>query len=293
MNSSFQKITAVVGLALSFGLVSCKENSLVSPDIPQVTSTEATNNLISPDPFKQYTLTKHGQATLTYQADGRLKQVMHGLGTLANPTEYTEYSYDNLSIKSTRTMGAGKKLEITYLLGPNTGRVYESIEKHYTYYIKGMSLTQLHWLYEYDNKGYLKTRRKKNASTDRSEYTFNAAGDLSKVTVYDIYDVVVQEVTFAYDQPSNDILTDKLPLYSSWATYPDSYLPIFGKTSKHLVKRITQKEFRGVNPVVDRFFAYTLNADGYVKEEQEFEMGTAALVAVRPYEYKVRTMGIQ
>ncbi len=92
MNTIFRRFTAVLGLTATLGLVSCQDKTLLSPDRPQVAT--GLNRLASPG----YTLSKHGQATLTYQSDGRLQQATYAPGPVVYPANTVLYSYGFQSI---------------------------------------------------------------------------------------------------------------------------------------------------------------------------------------------------
>ncbi|GAB3506309.1 hypothetical protein GCM10027341_39150 [Spirosoma knui] len=294
MNTLFKKSITTVGFVASFGLLSCQENNLVTPDKPVYASTESAKDIISPGLPKNYQLVKHGQATLTYLADGKLQKVTYGPGTYANIYNRTEYNYGFLSIKATSYDGNKVGQEDTYQIDVNTGRCYESKHVTYSYYSSGTVVNEKNWVYKYTDKGQLKTRANKSNGAERTDYSFNAEGDLAKVTSYGANGAASNEITFAYNQPVSDpILDDRTALNPGWANLPDTYLKIFGKSSKHLVKRITQKKLPGNQIQFDRFHNYTLNADGYVTEEKEFNVANAALVDTKPYDYKISVISVQ
>ncbi len=291
MNTFFQKSTLAFGLAASLSLVSCQDKDLVTPDHPAEAAKAATaldGGIVVGFP-KKYTLTKHGQATLTYQADGRLKKVDYA-GQV--PAFYTIYTYALQTITTTTYTGNKVFNKVTYQLD-NTGRCTTAKETDYMYYgptpqnpYGSYSTTDINSTYQYNALGQLKTRFINNAGY-QTDYVFNPAGDLSKITNYKNF-VAAEEVTFAYDQPVGDpILADRYPINSTWTNLPDPYLKIFGKTSKHLVKLLTQKLLPTNQTLTNHYFAYTLNTDGYVTEAKEFNIANAALVATTGYEYLV------
>ena len=289
MNTLFKKITVAFNLALCIALVSCNENSLVTPDKPIVESAQVKNNDLPVVSFPQkYTLTKHGQATLSYFRDGRLQRV-----TYEGPSAYSrrEYSYGAQSIKVISYSGDVIVQQDTYLLDA-TGRCYESKQLSYTFYSYGTVENTNGFLYQYNDKGQLKTYLLKNSGGKQTEYAFNTDGDLIKVTKSD-GGGAASEVTFAYDQPTGDpILADRCSLNSDWTNLPDEYLKIFGKPSKHLAKRVIQKLLPSKIVLADKFFSYIVNADGYVTQEQEFNIFNAQLVATKPYEYVVTKLTV-
>jgi hypothetical protein len=285
MNTVYKRLVAAAGLIASFSLVSCKETSLVAPDKSAVASAEAVNDLISVGIPKKYTLIKHGQVVLTYMGDGRLQKATYG------PDSYVTYTYGAQSIKTTTYSGSTVVLEETYLLDANTGRCTESKEKTFVFYSFGTVEFEQPWVYQYNALGQLKTRTSKN-NGEKTTYTFNADGDMTKASSTGIDGNPSKDITLAYDQPVGDpILADRNLLNTEWTSLPDPYLRIFGKTSKHLVKLATQKNFYGNQAPSTYYYAYVLNADGYITEEKKFNLFNAALVSAKTYNYLVTTIG--
>lgn len=288
MNTLYKRLIAVVGLAVSVS--ACQETSLVAPDKPIAASTEAVNDIIPVGLPKKYTLIKHGQATLTYMGDGRLQKATYGPGPISYPCSSVIYTYGPQSIKATGYSGNTVVLEESYLLDAN-GRCYESKEKTFVFYSFGTVELEQGWIYQYNALGQLKTRTSKNNAV-KTTYTFNADGDMSKASSTGIDGNPSKDITFAYNQPVGDpILTDRTQLNTEWTSLPDSYLKIFGKASKHLVKLVTQKSFYGNQPPLTYYFSYTINPDGYITEEKQFNLLNAALVSTKSYSYLVTNIG--
>ena len=293
MNTALLKITAGLGLALSLGLTSCTETSLVTPDKPLAATSPSPNDIISPNLPQKHTLIKHGQANLTYYADGRLKRVMYGPDVRGSLALRREYTYGTGVINVTGYKGTETISQETYWLNANTGRCYESKVLSYN---QSAPLYNVEQVYTYTDKGQLKTVTDKNYAI-HSEFIYSVDGDLIKETNYTNYadpSVVSGESTYAYDQPTGDpILPDFYPLNPAKVFLPDDYLPIFGKLSKHLIKLITYKKLPTQKVLVKRYYSYKLNADGYVNERQEFDLLTNYLVETKAYEYLVTDIGLQ
>ncbi|MVM32001.1 DUF4595 domain-containing protein [Spirosoma sp. HMF4905] len=290
MNTLYKKLMVAVVLVVS--LASCKENGLVAPDKSDVASAGAVNDLIPVGVPKKYTLIKHGQVTLTYMADGRLQKATYGPGPISYPYTSVTYAYGIQSIKTTAYSGRTVVLEETYQLDA-TGRCTESKEKTFVFYSFGTVELVQPWVYQYNALGQLKTRTSQN-NGEKTTYTFNADGDLTKASSTGIDGNPYKDITFAYDQPTGDpILTDRNLLNSERTFLPDPYLRIFGKSSKHLAKLITEKNFYGNQAPLSYYYSYTLNADGYITEEKTFNVFNAALISTKNYDYLVTNIGFQ
>jgi len=296
MNTLFQKIAAGIGFSLTVGLISCQEDKLVIPTQPLAETSQAVNDIISPTIPKKYTLIKHGQNTLSYYSDGRLRKVSYGLALRGSTNGYTLYTYNTQSIVASSYYGDNTLIQVqTYLLDANTGRCYESQQVDYVQIAYNLTVTQeSNFLYAYDEKGRLKTYSNKKYTYDRTEFAYNTDGDLSKLTHYgkpisNASPLIVAEFTFAYDQPTGDpILTDFSPINVESANLPDPYLKVFGKSSKHLVKLITEKGSLG-----GKYYTYTLNADGYVTARKEYSLFNGAVVDTKAYDYLVTNLTFQ
>lgn len=289
MSTSFCRLTMGLGSAALLSLVSCQENTPIAPDAAP--SEVTTNDLIVSVP-KHYTLTKWGIDNLTYYADGRLKRVVHGADIRGAVAVRTDYTYAPGSIHALSFVGNSPLWDQTYLIDEPTGRCKAYTGLRYLY--SNSSATEKTDLtYTYDATGRLKTSNDKANPAIRTEYVYNAAGDLSRVTDYAMnYNAfaiyVKSDYKFAYDQPVGDpILADLHPLNHELAIPPDPYLPIFGKQTKHLVKLITS-----ALDLSGRYYTYKLNADGYVTERSEYALQGAALIETKPYAYLVTTLSV-
>ena len=284
MNTVLKKFTAGLSIVLSLGLASCTETSLVTPDKPTATSTASPNDVISPTLSQKHTLTKHGEATLTYYADGRLKRVMYGPDVRGSLAVHQDYTYPTGQIVVITSSGIELIREETFWLDANTGRCYQSKAIKYT----GdplMSIVNLY--YTYNAKGQLINCQSKDI-TGWTDYTYTADGDLSKAIDYSAFGVAILETTFNYDAAFGDpVMPDLYPLNSEWTRLTDRYLRIFGKHSKHLVKLVTVKSLPGNDIKKNRFYTYTLDADGYVAVRKEFNFPNANLIETVGYNYAV------
>ncbi|MFD2934856.1 hypothetical protein [Spirosoma flavum] len=290
MNNLSKKSAMGAFLALSLNLVACKENSLVTPDQPLTEATKVVND-ISPNLPKKYTLTKRGAANLTYYSDGRLKRVMYGPDVRGNTNTRTEYTYGAGSINAISYVGNNLLADQTYLIDETTGRCTEYKGLQYLY-SNSSQTEKTELVYQYNTKGQLKTASDKANAAIRTEYTYNVDGDMIRAIHYGMnYSTlaisVQSDFTFAYDQPTGDpVLADLSPINVDETGFPDPFLKVFGKTSKHLVKLIMEKSTPGGS-----YFTYTLNADGYAMERKKYSLFNAASIETIPFNYLVTNLG--
>lgn len=290
INTLFSKIA--VTLAIAITSFACQNENSVGPDPALTESARAVNDVISPNLSKVYKLTNHGDATLTYYADGRLKQVMHGPNVRGSVNVRTDYTYSAGSIHALSYVGNSPYYDETYLINVNTGRCYEYKGLKYLY-SNSSQTDKTELVYQYNAKGQLQTASDKANAAIRTEYTYNVDGDMSRAIHYGInYSTLVvgvqSDYTFLYDQPAGDpILADRYPLNVEVAGFTDPYLSIFGKPGKHLVKLITEKSSLG-----GTYYTYKLNPDGYVTERKEYKLFNGALVETKAYDYLVTNIGL-
>lgn len=104
------------------------------------------------------------------------------------------------------------------------------------------------------------------------------------------------DITFAYTGPNNAALLDEYPLNVNVPKLEahDAYLRIFGKPSKHLVKRVSYEPSGDVNfpAPANRFYTYVLNADGYVTQRSMAQTLGGSSIKNTPYEYMLTNIGI-
>ena len=286
MKNLAKKITALLGLMLSISFISCQDNRLVSPE-PVSTRSASAREMTDVGVPKKYILTRHGQATLKYHGDGRLQKVTYGPSRIPYPYSYIYYSYGPQWIKVTYYGGSTVVREELFTINAN-GRCSESRETTFVFYSFGTLEQETSYTYQYNALGQLTSCTNKANSSEHTDYVFDAAGDLRKATSYKGFGSGSEEVAFDYDQPTgNPILTDLSPINPNLAGFSDSYLKIFGKPSKHLVKLATQKKMPENKVLLTHYFSYLLNADGYVTEAKEYNVANGALISTKPYDYSV------
>lgn len=322
MNSVCQKAVSGFGLVLSLSLTSCQEDKLVTPDLPVAGTSQVVNDLISPTLPKKYTLIKNGEANLTYDSEGRIKQIMYGADVRGNKNYRREYDYSAFPTRISATTYQGNQIiigETYWFYNGNTDRCYQfdqqihrTTPNQYGGYWDGYI-----WVNSYNGQGQLQTCANKFDKLNRTDYSYNAAGDLIKTSTFGTVTkagiqqdgVALSELAITYNQSApNHISTyvpDLKPMMASWIHFPnpyqstegqpipDPYLLLFGKPSKHLVKRVTQTLKPGNQVLIGTSYTYQLNADGYVTERTEFNDFNGSQIETKSYAYSVTDLGFQ
>ncbi len=228
MNTVFRQFTAVLGLTAALGLVSCQDKTL-SPGTPNV----ATGLARLTSAGSGQTLSKHGQATLTYQSDGRLQQATYAPGPVVYPANTVLYSYGPQSITARSYKGSALVGVVTFLTD-NTGRCTESRHAWYG----NRTPVETAWTYTYNTLGQLVARVSKNSRVN-IQYTFDGAGDLSRAVIFDATGAASKAINFtyslhnppAYHNPPDDrptdtpLLTDRSPLNADFSNLFYGYPP--------------------------------------------------------------------
>lgn len=279
-NASFLLLAASLVAATS-----CQKESLTEPQVPVGThSDDARAKFVG----KIYTLTKHGNAALSYDAAKRLKKVTYATGALS----HVDYSYGIGFVKSVAYLRESGKAsqESKYLLNA-AGRCYE-MQRIYHWYSGEWVSSELHrQAYEYDAQGRLVKSGDKDNPNQHIDCAYDADGNLVKATVFaPNTGLASKELAFGYHEHAGaPLVSDRYPLNPLWAGYPDEYLRVFGKTSKHLVWRMTRKYVPGGAVDLNRKYAYFFNADGYVTQQKWSDVGDPKGYMV-PFEYGVEVV---
>ncbi len=89
MNRSIRLLTFFLCFSALAGLVSCEQETAVSPNqpVPEQPQTVGLDDDILVVAARKYALIKHGTKTLAYAADGKLKKVTF------SPGHYIDYTY--------------------------------------------------------------------------------------------------------------------------------------------------------------------------------------------------------
>jgi hypothetical protein len=280
-------------VALSLGFASCQqENVMPATETPSAANSNLRESMI-PNLPKNYRLIKHGDIKLAYGQDGRLEKVTYLSGQRGTSAVYAMYKYGAQKISSTLYEG-NKVVQLSTYLLDSKGRCYESTQIDYipnspnSYVEKQSSFTYL-----YDAKGQITTRTNKKAAYATTNFIWNAAGDLTKMTGYNFsngraYEPITAQTTLNYDATAGDPMFDNLSKVNlEAANFSDAYLPIFGKQSKHLVRLISEQGYLG-----GKFFNYVLNADGYTTKRDIYEITGAKLIETSTYDYLVTELSL-
>jgi|GEM_PF-2473542 len=278
MNKLSQKLATCLSFVLSLGLVACQDDKSFAPNVPAVASARTGGNLTVP-----YRLTQYGDATLTYLADGRLRQVAYSPKRGVTQT-HTNYAYSAGSIRAVTYDGLSVRRDDTYLVDVN-GRCYEAEEIRYVLVNGVYQPVETNWKFSYNAKGQLVAAWDKNNLFRRTDYTFDVTGDVFQIIERFPNSAPIKN-TLTYSQPvGSPLLNDQYPLNFYWTGMHDGFLPIFGTPSKHLVRLITQESFAGSPVLNPRFFTYAFDIQGYVVKKEMYNGVGGALMDTHLYKY--------
>jgi len=286
MNSLFQKITSGLALTLSLSLASCEKDSPLTPNQTGSARSGAVEDGIVVGIPQLHKLSRYGDAMLTYADNGRLLNVTSSFrGSLSIQTDYT---YSPGKIRAFTHQGKVVLHDETFTLDAS-GRCTESVED-------GV-YSDTHWIFTYNAKGQLWSCQNKNSCVGGISYNYNADGDMILATVATSPSDGV-DITFAYNKPTGaPILADEYPLN---VTVPkmaahDTYLRIFGKPSKHLLKLVSYEPSGNVAfpTPSDLYYTYSLDTEGYVTKKIEYSGLSGVLPKTTLYNYVMTNITIQ
>lgn len=269
MNKLLNKITLLTAVASGIILVSCQDESQVTTVQP-ATDTQGIS-LAPPLMTPNFRLSKFGNEILTYHSDGRIKQA-HGT---ANPaydgcsTYRIDYEYGNNSIVATKFRDNKKDTKMEWRI--ENGRAIELTKTGY--YTNGSKVT-LHAVYHYNNKGQMSKVDLIENEKKTLTLSYDSFGNVVKfLLVRNIKtgDVFENLMTYEYTEyVGSPLEIDKGSTLNLHVFGPktlkwigDPYLPIFGNFGKHLLKKSIPTNFAPTYK-----YAYSLDANGYVKEQK-------------------------
>lgn len=289
-----KKATFFAALAMVISMVSCQQDNVPTPIVPDPASAQALREGISANLPKIYQLVKHGDATLSYNADGKLKKVSMGANVRGSYLTNITYAYAANSIVATISRNGKDVSVITYSLDANSGQCYESNQTDYIPLgTNAVQEKETVLSYLYNTKGQLLSVTDKNAPNSKTLFGYNGAGDINKISFYGYSGNapgpnLLAESTLSYEQFGGDPVQDDLsPVNCEQANFTDPYLKIFGKPGKHLLKMVTEKATPG-----GKYYNYTLNSDGYVTAKQTYNISGAALIETKRFDYLVTKIGL-
>lgn len=287
------KLTLAVALIVVIGLVSCKQENIPTPDLPNPAAATALKDGISANLPKLYQLIKYGDATLSYFENGKLKKVNLGANVRGSYLTNTTYTYSTNSVVATVTRNSKIIQIFTYSLDATTGYCNELNQMDYIPLgTNAIQEKETILSFAYNGKGQLTSVTDKKAVNTKTVFGYDAIGDLNKISYYNNSGNMpgpnlLAEFTLSYEQFGGDpIQADFSPVNLAEAGLPDQYLKIFGKQSKHLVKLITEKSSPG-----GKYYNYAVNNDGYVTSRQTYNLLGAALVETKLYDYLITEIG--
>jgi hypothetical protein len=293
MKILFKKITAATLLTLSTGLYSCEQDKSMTPAPAMEQSSENMRTDMSPTLAKKYQLTKHGDITLTYYADGKLQKAAYNPTVRGGFPEYTTYTYQTNKITSIKYKSSKKALEIVYLLDAK-GNCYESKHTEFVEIYPNPAYTiKSGFMYIYNYKGRLMLRQDISNSHVKSDFSYDTSDNLTKITNWAYgpgapNSTVQSESTFDYNQLGGDPrIENRYPINVEAANLPDPYLQIFGKPGKFLISMVTEKGVLG-----SKYHKYVLNADGYPTSRQVYKTNGALLIENKAFDYLVTNIGL-
>jgi hypothetical protein len=272
MNKLFRKITLMSGAACSFFLVSCQEEAIetVQPAIKNQEVAQAPPSMIA-----ELRLSKFGNETLSYNPDGKLKQ-LNGTADV-NKSGYStyriDYEYAYNSIVSTRYEDNVKQSKMEWRL--NNGRAAELTK--ICYYSDEKTITSiLHAAYQFNNQDQLV--KVIIAEKDKRTLTlsYDNAGNVIKLLLVkntDKGDQYQGLMKYEYNEyVGGPLELDKGSLINlhifghalNWIG--DQHLPIFGKLAKNLLKKSIVQNF-----ATSQKHTYSFDQNGYVKEQKTQE----------------------
>lgn len=278
MKTFIKHITLTTSVLLSIGLISCEKDSLLTPNPTGSARSAAPDDGIVVGIPQIHKLTRYGDAMLTYADNGRLLNVTTPVrGSLSIQTDYT---YSPGKIRAFSHQGKIVIHDETFTLDAS-GRCTESVEAG--------AYSDIHWIFNYTEKGQLWSIYNKNSCVGGISYAYNTEGDMILATVATSPSDGMA-ITFAYNQPTNaPLLKDEYPLN---ITVPkmaahDTYLRIFGKPSKHLPKLVSyEPSGSAAFPAPsDLYYAYTLDTEGYVTKKTEYSGLIGGQLKTTLYEY--------
>jgi len=257
----YNKIKASLLIALSAAcIVSCKKDSAII-DKQEQQSVVTGEQSVKLAAAQNYTLLRRGNDSLFYDNSSRLIKVKH------SPTSYTQYFYGGFGDVLTAKTWSGNQLdkEITYLINPTTGLVYESTYKGFTYYSAGTVVTTRVHRYVYDANNRLIEKYNKAKPKEKLKFNYDSESDLNTIYTYNEAGVCTSLKIFAYFFLNNVKKSDRNHLNPEWIGL-DTYPKIFGKFSKHLITYHVENFYDANGNVAStwsRKMDHTLDANGY------------------------------
>ena len=168
-------------LLLPLGLASCEKDSLLSPaQTESARRSTALNELVQASLPRLYTLTRDGEANLTYDDMGRLKRVVYGADVPENT--HVEYTYSVGSIRAVSYRNRTLFCDQTYRVDSRTGRCSDYAVITY----QDGKTKRANLVFTYDEKGRLIRSSDYANALVRIDYAYNETDDLMRATRFAI-----------------------------------------------------------------------------------------------------------
>jgi YD repeat-containing protein len=240
--------SSLIIVLVAISLASCKKDINEQAANPALTSDARASLRGTLNPNLALRLTKRGNDSLIYNADGSLAKV------LKSPNQYITYEKSGNKLITKKYTGNTLQEKVQYVLDPSNGKAFTS--EHTVY---GFNLPKVtHWAYEYDNAGRLVKKFNNAVNAERYEFKWNPVINvLDWVHYYNMANEKVKSASFTY----NDV-QDKVKAWSDRVEV-DSYLKIFGTSPSKLIS--WESVIYPNNPAanVAEHFEYTMNRSGY------------------------------
>jgi hypothetical protein len=253
-------------------LIACKKEGM-EPVQNETSDITATAGGLIPAP-KTYTLTKHGADTILFK-NGKIDKIQR------DAANHTDYSYGQWATSFYTVAYVDNKIEeeIQYLLD-STLKIERTWHKTYPLVNGVPTLKEKHYYHEFFPNGKLKKRYNGINVGERSEYIYDANGNLKEVQYFYTSNgqpyrkVLLSYTSAAHPKPLND----KLKLNFKYSGF-NPHAKVFGSFSKYLPVGIIIQEAGAV--IVNEEHTYTLNADGFpVKCEMFNKLANRSLGAM-------------
>jgi YD repeat-containing protein len=277
----------------TIGLVSCQKDMDVKPIILQAAPSGArpspTDGVIASAVQKR--LLSEGNVKLSYSADGRLTK--YDAGSYQIDLMYLSASAADLypGYKPAK----GIKLQ-GYYNGAMTKWAWYVLLDDKGVCQRAVAITdgkKQYFDYAYNGKGQL-ISVSESATNNAWLFEYDDQDRLSRVHVYR-NGKHEEETLLSYKFPNGSYLPNKL------RQYPDvnilglhyfRYLPIYGKSTDHLVRRLITTEVATRATVLDNTYAYTLDGDDYITTKTVTNLLANTSWPV-PHTYEVINYGVE
>jgi hypothetical protein len=255
---------AVIAMIVVAGFSSCKKETVQDAVPTSNTETmEARPGTLTP----ARNLVKKGTDSLVYNAGGTLTKVIY------NADKYVSYVKSGNMLTASTFEGNVLKSKVEYTI--NNGRATQS--KH-TSYESTVAVTKT-WIYLYNNEGRLYQKYNKNNSSERMNFLWVGADNLTKIKWYSPNDEHIATLQF-----TRNAIPDKLKINSVRSTL-DPYLKIFGVPCGILSTGEGMSYTLSPASNFSESFTFSFDRDGYPVKVDIFDPSTWTLKSTQLFGY--------